>query len=360
MLATKRKKRILVAPINWGLGHATRCIPIIKALILNNYNPIIASDGYSLKLLQKEFPELESIELPSYNIRYSKSGHLLKLKLLVSTPRILRNIKLEKRTIAEIVKNLKIDGIISDNRFGAYHKNLPCVFITHQLKVLSGNTTWLSTKIHQNIIQKFQECWVPDILGKNNLSGRLGNIKTQKFRVKHIGPLSRFEKSTNTFTEYSYDLMVLISGPEPQRTLFENKLYRKLKEYNGSIIFIKGIVETQQNVSKVKNFTFYNYMTSKQLEKAIKQSNIIISRSGYTTIMDLTKLSKKAFFIPTPGQFEQRYLAKYLDEKGIVPSCSQGEFNVAQLKRINAYKGLKTLENKDVDYGRLFGLFEGK
>lgn len=360
-MATKKKsKRILVAPINWGLGHATRCIPIIKALVIHNYEPIIGSDGSSLRLLQKEFPELESIELPSYQINYSKNGRFLKLKLLLNTPRILKTINLEKRAIAKIIANFNIDGIISDNRFGVHHQNLPCVFITHQLQVLSGNTTWLSSKLHQNIIKKYQECWVPDLISEKNLSGKLGHIKIDKPSVKYIGPLSRFKKNTNKSIEVVYDLMVLLSGPEPQRTLLENKLYAELREYRGKIIFIQGLIEEQQSISKNRNVITYNYMTSPQLKETIEQSNIIISRSGYTTIMDLSKLGKKAFFIPTPGQFEQQYLAKYLNEKGMVPCCSQEEFNLKQLKKVDEYEGLKTFTFEEVDFSVLFGLFESK
>ena len=79
-------KRILVAPLNWGLGHATRCIPIIRALKAHNFEPVIASDGAALQLLKKEFPDLEHVELPSYNITYPKNGKRFKSKLISETP----------------------------------------------------------------------------------------------------------------------------------------------------------------------------------------------------------------------------------------------------------------------------------
>ncbi len=351
-----QKKRILVAPLNWGLGHATRCIPLINALIAHNFQPVIASDGIALDLLRKEFPKLENVELPSYQITYPKKGQFFKLRLLQNTPKIVKAIKAEKNAIAEIVEKFQIDGIISDNRLGAYHKQVPCVFITHQLKVLSGNTTWLSTKLHQKIIKRFSECWVPDNIGEPNLSGKLGHVHIYELPIKYIGPLSRFEK---TDAQPVYEILVLLSGPEPQRTLLETKLVSELKQFRGKVLIVKGIIEQTQIISEEKNVTTYNYMTSLQLQNAINESHLVISRSGYTTIMDLTKLSKNAFFIPTPGQFEQEYLAKRLDENKLVASCSQKEFSLDQLDRVNDYSGLSAM-NYELNYKRLFRLFEGK
>lgn len=356
MQVRNRKKRILVAPLNWGLGHATRCIPIIKALIEQGFEPVLASDGIALNLLQKEFPQLESTELPSYQISYSKKRYFFKLKLIQNTPKIVKAIKAEKKLIADIIEALHIDGIISDNRLGAHNKKLPCVFITHQLQVLSGNTTWLSTKLHQKIFRRFDECWVPDNIGDMNLSGKLGHDQINELPIKYIGPLSRFEKKD---TEPIYDIMVLLSGPEPQRTFLETKLLKKLCQFEGNVLFVKGQIENEQQISEQKHITNYNFMMSGELGDAINKSKLVISRSGYTTVMDLAKLSKKAFFIPTPGQFEQEYLAKRLDEQGFVPSCSQNEFNLDQLERLKDYTGLKSMDY-ELNYRRLFGLFEGK
>ncbi len=356
MKSKNSRRRILVAPLNWGLGHAARCIPIINALIENGFVPVLASDGIALDLLRKEFSSLESVELPSYQIIYPKKGQNFKLKLLQNTPKIIKAIKAEKKAVAEIVEKMNIDGIISDNRLGCHHKFLPCVFITHQLQVLSGNTTWLSTKLHQKIIKRFNECWVPDHIGKINLSGKLGHVQIQELPVRYIGPLSRFEKNNSGLI---YDIMVLLSGPEPQRTYLESKLLEDLKNYHGKVLLVRGKIEQEQHISEEKNITIYNFMTSNQLEVAINQSQLLISRSGYTTIMDLTKLSKNAFFIPTPGQFEQEYLAKRLDEQGLVPTCSQKDFNLKQLERVKDYKGLKSMDY-EINYKKLFSLFEGK
>ncbi|MDT0558618.1 glycosyltransferase [Ichthyenterobacterium sp. W332] len=350
------KRELLIAPLNWGLGHATRCIPIINALLKHKITPVIASDGAALRLLEREFQDLEFIELPSYNITYSKNAKNFKLKMIKDSPRVLKAIKKERKLIKSLVKERSFCGIISDNRLGVYSNEIPSVFITHQLNVLSGSTTWLSSKLHHNYVKKFNQCWVPDHIGTPNLSGKLGHSNTFYSKLKYIGPISRFEKNNSPNT---YKLLVLLSGPEPQRTILEQKILNLLTKYKHDVLVVRGVVEQQVETEKKGRITIINYMTSKDLEAAILKSEIILSRSGYTTIMDLAKLNKKAFFIPTPGQYEQEYLAKNLDEQGLVPSCSQEEFNLDELDRVKDYSGLKSFDYV-INFKKLFSLFEGK
>lgn len=352
----KKEKTILVAPLNWGLGHATRCIPIIYALLEQGYEVIIASDGAALTLLQKEFPTLESKTLPSYNITYPKKGVFFKLKLLTHYPRIKKAVNAEKKMVNKWVQQNKIQAIISDNRWGVRHKNIPSVLITHQLQVLSGTTTYLSSKMHQKFIKKFNVCWVPDFEGFPNLSGKLGHPKKLNITTKYIGPLTRLKKLT---LPKIYDVLCLLSGPEPQRTILEEKLKSVFINSNYNVLFVRGVMEVDNTPVKVKNLTLISYLTTPHLEKAINQSEVVVSRSGYTTIMDLAALDKKAYFIPTPGQFEQVYLAKQLKNKGIVPSCKQEHFSIEKLNEIPLYKGLSQINN-DINFKELFSLFEGK
>jgi uncharacterized protein (TIGR00661 family) len=347
------KKNILIAPLNWGLGHATRCIPIIKALENNGFEPVIASDGVALDLLKKEFPHLIFFELPSYDVTYAIDGKNFKWKLLSQIPKIIKAIRSEKRVVAKIVSNYSIDGIISDNRLGVFSKKVPSVFITHQLNVLSGKTSWLSSKLHLNYIKKFTVCWIPDTNSFPNLSGKLGHLSKPLKSSINIGPLSRLSKKD---LPKKYDLMVLLSGPEPQRTILEEKLIEELKEYPKETLFIKGIIEKEQVISKKGNITFYNFMASEAMETSINESEIILCRSGYTTIMDLAKLKKKAFLIPTPGQFEQEYLAKKYKKEGLAPSCSQENFTIQKLDKIALYKGFNEFEEKE-NWEELFRLF---
>ena len=349
--------RILIAPLNWGLGHATRCIPIIKALLKCGFEPIIASDGVALSLLKKEFPELRHVELPSYDINYAKKGRHFKLKLIWDSPKVLKAMAKEKKEVKRLVKTFSLDGIISDNRLGVRSKKIPCIFITHQLNVLSGNTTWFSSKMHQSIIKKFQACWVPDVSGKPNLTGKLGHLKKTKQTIHYLGPLSRFSKKK---LPVIYDLLVLLSGPEPQRGMLTKKLLHQLKSYRGTVLFIKGKIEPEQHVETLTfekaTITVYNFMKSTELEKAINSSAMVLCRSGYTTIMDLAKLEKKAFFIPTPGQYEQEYLAKRLQKNGVAPFAEQEKFTLDQLEQVRNYLGLTAFRTK-VDYTELFSVF---
>lgn len=350
-------KRILVAPLNWGLGHSTRCIPIINALLEQGHRPYIASDGVALALLQKEFPNVPSFELPSYKITYAEKARNFKIKMIWDSPRVLKAMAEERNATKKLVKEHNLDGIISDNRLGVHYKKVPCIFITHQLNVLSGNTTWMSSKIHQKIIKKFDACWVPDVEGNPNLTGKLGHLKKSKINIKYLGPLSRFEKKN---TETIYDLMVLLSGPEPQRTLLEEKLLKELENHNGRVLFVKGKIEETQTAEEINtrkgSIELYNFMQSEELETTLNQSAKVLCRSGYTTVMDLAKLEKKAFFIPTPGQYEQEYLAKRLEKQLLVPYCGQDDFTLDQLARIDSFEGLTKFET-NMDYGNLFSDF---
>lgn len=347
-------KNILVAPLNWGLGHATRCIPIIRELEKNGFTPVLASDGEALQLLQKEFPHLQSLELPSYEIEYAKNGADFKWKLIKNSPKMIEAIFTEKKIVKKWIAEFDLQGIISDNRLGVYSKKIPSVLMTHQLNVLSGKTTWISSKLHQYFIKKFTECWIPDKKENPNLTGKLGHLKNSSLNLKYLGPLSRFEKKN---LPIKYDLMVILSGPEPQRTFLEQKLIKEIQSFDGKILFIKGIIESEQKIDQDENVTYYNFMTSSEIETAFNESEIVLCRSGYTTVMDLAKLQKKAFFIPTPGQFEQEYLARRLKRNGFLPYAKQDDFVIKNLSEVSLYGGLPYLIN-EIDWKQLFVLFE--
>lgn len=350
------KKRILVAPLNWGLGHATRCIPVIEALENHGYEPIIASDGIALALLKKEFPHLTALELPHYHIEYAKRGVFFRLKIIRLLPQMLKAVREEKRVVRNIIKDYGIKGIISDNRLGARSKAIPSVFITHQLNVLTGATTFITTPLHQRFIKKYNECWVPDVEHAPNLSGKLGHSYESFLPLRYIGPLSRLYKKP---LPVKYDLMVILSGTEPQRTELEQKLRPELLKFNGKVLFVRGVVEEQEQITQEGNITFYNFMNSAALEQAFNESEMVLCRSGYSTIMDLAQMGKKAFFIPTPGRYEQEYLAKKLKKSGLVPYATQNDFKINDLRKADHYKGLKHIAG-DMKWKDLFCLFERK
>ncbi len=344
-------KKIIIAPLNWGLGHATRCVPIINALLENGFQPIIASDGQALKFLKQEFPNLESLELPSYKISYGKN---LKLKLLLKFLRIYKAVQQEKKRIQNFIdKNKDVVGIISDNRFGVFSNKIPSVYLTHQINVLSGITTFITSYFHQKIIKKFDECWIPDYLN-SQFSGKLSSTN-KKINTKFIGVLSRFKKEK---LKKEIDILVILSGPEPNRTLLENKLISEFKHDKRTIVFVLGKVEDEQKKWTSENIVFYNYLLSNQLQQKINLSKIVVCRSGYSSIMDLAVLKKKVFLIPTKNQSEQEYLAKYLERTKFAPFSTIEGFSKEKLLELQKYNGLKTKPLK-LDKN-LFCLFERK
>ncbi len=351
-----RNKKILIAPLNWGLGHATRCIPIIHHLIFEKYHPVIASDGAALNLLKKEFPNLEFHDLPSYNVEYSKNGRNLKWKLLMQAPHILKTIAEEKKYTDTLVKENFISGIISDNRWGVFSKLVPSVFITHQLKVFSGSLTPFSTKIQHYYINRFDECWVPDVEGDPNLSGIMGHGIKPQIPLRYLGIVSRFEK---TVTSGDNDILVILSGPEPQREILEKMVISELKGSNFKVILVRGLVENVKQDYIEENITIYNFLNSEELEIFLNSSKLVICRSGYTSIMDLVKLQKRALLIPTPGQYEQEYLAKSLAEKGFFQSCRQEDFSLKLVEKTLTRNLLSGFELKKWNSEAL-AFFEGK
>ncbi len=355
LIQSGQHKKILVAPLNWGLGHATRCIPVIRALIKYDFRPILAGDGDSLELLRQEFPELTYYELPSTKVVYTEKGSLLKYKLLSQAPQLIKAVKLEKKRTQEIHKLEKLSGIISDNRFGVRLDDIPSVYITHQLQVMSGATTFLSSQYHRQIINKFKECWVPDF-ESNELAGKLSQSASGKLVLKYIGPLSRL---TCQPQNKRWDIVAILSGPEPQRGILEAKIKEELRSYSGTSLIIQGIVESKQTRRSDRNMTIVNFMLHQELAEAIEQGELILSRSGYSSIMDLYKLGAKAFFIPTPGQFEQRYLAEHLKRKGYSDFSEQTSFHIDKLFNVKNYQGFNHKKTSKNNLNRsLFDVFK--
>ncbi len=301
---------VIVAPLNWGLGHATRCIPLIRYLQSYNATVIIASDGLSLKLLTKEFPELMALELPSYNISYKY--HNMLINILLQGPSILINYIKELKYANKIVAETHANIIISDNRFGFRTPTTSNFYITHQVNILHPIhfISWISTSIHRYFINKFDQCWIPDYSGEKALSGKLSESNLLKDSA-HLGPLTRIEFKK---TIVKWDICILLSGPEPQRTIFEDAIIALLPSWNDlNILMIRGTENLNPNNKKItKNCTVRNLLDSSEISEALNASSLLISRPGYTTIMDIHHLEIKAIFIPTPGQTEQEYLAKTL------------------------------------------------
>lgn len=305
-----------MAPLDWGLGHATRCVPMIRSLLAGGFEVILAAEKSGAMLLQKEFPSLTILPLRGYNIRYSKNKNLFFLKMILQVPKILAIIRSERTWLKTVIKKQHIDIVISDNRFGLSNKKVHCIFITHQLFIKTGNriTEKIARQINYRYINNFNECWVPDEAGENNLAGELSHPKKMPLvPVKYIGPVSRF---TKRITEKNTDLLVLVSGPEPQRTFFENILLAQIKGYYKKTVVVRGLPGTAGNIpEETENLSVFNHLPAEELNKLILSAKTIVAVSGYSTVMDLAVLQQKAVLVPTPGQVEQEYLGQYLARK---------------------------------------------
>lgn len=323
--------KILVAPLDWGLGHATRCIPLIKVLLSAGCCVTIAASGATKRLLQKEFSELKFLELPGYNIRYSKKDVLF--SVFIQIPRILNTIRQEKKWLSELLKDEHFDAVISDNRPGLYDKSVQTVYITHQLQIISGMGGWgdrILFKLHRSFFKRFNEVWVPDSKINPGLAGRLSHPKATVPNVKYIGPLSRLHRKE--IKETKWYLMIILSGPEPQRSHFEKILISECSKIREQVLLVRGIPGKETNIiSSQKNIIVKNHLTALEMEEEMNAASLIICRSGYTSVMDLICLGKKAILTPTPGQTEQEYLAMHLEESGYFPFLRQDEFTIEKV-----------------------------
>ena len=319
--------RVLVVPLDWGLGHATRCIPIINELLKHNIEVIIAGEGAAIEILGKSHPEIVILRLKGYRVSYSRNKKFFFLKMLGQLPKIIAAVKNEKNWLSKTIRTHKIDAVISDNRFGLYHPAMRSVFITHQLSIQTGNDFFdkLAQKINYYFINKYNECWVPDAAGKCNLAGILSHPDTlPNTAVNYLGILSRFKK---TVTEKKYELLLMLSGPEPQRSIFETKLLSQLNNITGKIVLVRGLPASENKLMTANDqLIIYNHLPADALNELILQSKNIVARCGYSTVMDLFSLQQKAILVPTPGQTEQEYLATHLMENKIFFTCAQDTF----------------------------------
>lgn len=336
-------KKVLVAPLDWGLGHATRCIPIIRELLRRRCSVSIAGSGESLELLKKEFSALTFYNLEPYAPVYPKTRSAMVWKMASQLPKFFLTIRKEHKQIEELVIQHKFDLIIADNRYGCWSANIPSVFITHQSNILMPKRFgWLAPVVralNKKFISNFQQCWIPDFPDGNNLTGRLNKYKNfNTDRFKFIGPLSRFEASKRK-REQLYNVTVILSGPEPQRSMLEDIITVQLKATDLKYCIVRGVINSS---TRTITPNVFDYLGSAKLQEIIESSEMIVARSGYSTVMDMAALRKKVLFIPTPGQTEQEYLAKVLAEKRIAFAARQDKLDLQQaLLDAKSFRGFK-------------------
>ncbi len=329
MVSGPKEKTILFAVLNWGLGHSTRSIPLIRTLTEQN-RVILATSGRSLDLLRGEFPSLEWIDFPDYGSQYSKFGFLVIPYLGLQVPVILWRLFRERRRTRKIVQDYRVDIIVSDSRFGVYAPDIPSFFITHQLrfplpKLLKWMTP-LSESYNRYFFNRYNRVFVVDSKTSPNLSCDLshrGKIASHESLV-YLGALSSIIPD---HTPEDIDLLVSISGPESARTEFEKIIMQQIREVPGKKVVVLGKPGENGYAEDSNDLQIFPHVPRTEMNDLMNRARLIVCRSGYSTVMELVALNKKAILIPTPGQTEQEYLAEYY--------ASQGFFRIAHQRTLN-------------------------
>ena len=308
--------KILIAPLNWGLGHATRCVPLVRQYLERGDEVVLAGDGDSLLVLQHHFSHLRVISLPTLELRYTTNDRQYGFYLR-AIPALLRFTIADHYYLRKQLAIEHFDLIISDNRFGLFTRATRCVYVTHQLYVRLPRRLRifesLARALHACVINRYHEVWVPDYADKeHNLAGALCHGGRLDHKVKYIGPLSRFSPLTcSSPGERPATSLALLSGLEPQRSIFERQLLERFTQSGESLFLVQGLPRRPRTLVQRGNVTLVPHLSDEELVPLLQTSTRIIARSGYSTIMDLEVLGvlHKAELHPTPGQSEQEYLA---------------------------------------------------
>jgi uncharacterized protein (TIGR00661 family) len=331
-------KKIFISPLDWGLGHATRIIPVIHYYVNRGDEVIIGGNGSSFNYLKKRFPQLSFEQVPGYEVTYSKRMGF-SVKMLLSLPAIYGGIKKEERCVKRLHDKYDFDLIISDNRFGVRVDDVKSLFMTHQLNIRFTYFENTIFKVQKKLIEKFDACLVPDFPLRENLAGTLSVLKPKqklKIPVYYVGALSRFYDQEIVQKPIKYNFVAVVSGPEPHKSELTKLLIKKFKDSADRVAILTYDYQLQEQLPE--NVELFLDCNDEQFLAVISQSETMISRSGYTTLMDLIFLKKKVFFIPTPGQTEQIYLAEYVAQNGWGNYCLQEEFSLESIN--NESKGL--------------------
>jgi uncharacterized protein (TIGR00661 family) len=325
-----QKKNILICPLEWGLGHAGRMVPVARRLKELDHNIFFGSGEELLSFFRKEVPGATYICFPGFRIRYSTilPQYIL---ILFYVPAMLYHIFSEHKRLKKLISDYSIDIVISDSRIGLWNDGIKSVFVTHQLRIRFPEPfrmlEFFGENIMRSVISKYSLCFVPDLDGELNVSGELSHGIRLTRNVRYIGILSRFEGSSSGITSYSGKSLVVLSGPEPQRSKLKQKLTDIFLHNEKPVVILEGKPAENEKSSSLKNIEYINHPSGDGAFKLLKESELIITRAGYTTIMELISLGRSALLIPTFGQTEQEYLAEYLSQKGWFSSVSQKDLN---------------------------------
>ena len=327
-------KNILVAPLDWGAGHTTRCIPIVRHVLASGNRVFFAGNDWQIAIIKQVFgKDVVTLPLLGYNITYSQLNHVLQLGLLSQLPRLLQVIKAEHNWLLHTVRTHNLQGIIADNRYGLHHPTVPSVIITHQLRILTGAGSVADAvlqQLHYRYLQRFGEVWIPDTELQPSLAGVLSHPDSLPHKSRYIGWLSRFvDKVAVQEASSNKHLLILLSGPEPLRTHTSRRLWQQALGYTGGrVVFADGSDAATAPPFIPPHISYHRRLNDHELIAAVGNAHTIVCRSGYSTIMDLVAMGARAILLPTPAQTEQQYLGKYLHENKLFYTVREKDFEI--------------------------------
>lgn len=318
--------RILVAPLDWGLGHAARCVPVLQALLEQGAVPVIGADKGPLALLREAFPELEHVRIPGMEVRYG-GGRSQAWAMARQLPAMLRQMRREQRLVEKLQREIQFDAVISDQRFGMRSPTIPSVLITHQVFPFSPFAQGMAQRINRRQLERFDRCWIPDHAEAPGLAGALSHGSNWPIHASHIGPLSRFQRNDSMSSATAFRVVAVTSGPEPQRTMLEQQVLLQLRSIKGPHLMLTGKPGSEpMQFGPVK---MVGHLPTDALHAVLEHAELIVGRTGYSTLMDLEALGRGALLIPTPGQPEQEYLGRLHGPRGMHLIQDQRRLNIA-------------------------------
>lgn len=317
--------RILYAVGSWGLGHATRSLPLITSLLDTNASLTIVSTGRALAVLRGELQDrCEFLDWPDVPHTVGRTAWGFYLKTAAAIPRYLAVVRREQQWTAQLLRARHFDRIVSDNRYGIQHPDVPSFHVVHGLRFIAPGRVHLIERrletVNYRWLGHLRQVIVPDTQ-EDQLSGDLAHsleVFPQRV-ITYAGILSRLRRRA---VSEDLDLFVTLSGPEPQRSMLERLILQQLPSVRGRIVVTLGKPDAAAH-TRVGSADVYGYLDRSGQEEMMNRARLVLCRSGYSTIMDLAELQRRAVLIPTPGQTEQMYLARYHQARGTAFAVDQ-------------------------------------
>ncbi|MGH8215001.1 MAG: glycosyltransferase [Rhodanobacteraceae bacterium] len=344
-------RRILYGVYHWGLGHATRSLGLIQALLERGDEvTILMQPGAGMSLLQSELGDAcEYFPFRDTPAPFSRYPVVFYLRMTAAMPWVLAGYRREHRVTEKLVAERHFDCVVSDSRFGVWSSEVPsyCIFHSiHQVVPFFSRFTERVTEWGQrDLLKGFTKILIPDVADNGGLSGWLGHdpdFDWGEGRLVHIGPLSSVPRMD---VEQDIDVFFSVSGIEPQRGLLEDLVLAALPRLSGKIVVTLGRPKNDGERREIAGATVHGYLNRERQAEMLNRAKLVMTRSGYTTLMELAGLGRRALFVATPGQSEQEYLARFHRERGHVWSVEQKHLDIPRdLERARAANGIPRMD----------------